>query len=794
MLQNYFKIAWRNILANKGFSAINVGGLAVGMAVTILIGLWIFSEFSFNKNFKNYDRIVQVWQHNNYNGLIGSQVSNPAVMGETIRNEYGNHFKHVLQASWNRNFALAYEDKLFFETGNYFESGVIEMLSLDMVWGGKDGLNELNSILLSESVAKTFFGETENPIGKLIRLDNKVDLAVGGVYKDLPENSTFYEMNIIMPWKLFLSQNPWIEKMEYPWGSNFTQTFAQLNEQADLDKVSFLIKDVKLDRVNEGGKKFNPFVFLLPMSKWHLYSNFENGINIGGRIENVYLFGIIGVFVLLLACINFMNLSTARSEKRAKEVGIRKAIGSLRRQLISQFFSESILISCIAFIFSIVLVILILPYFNSLAESEISIPWSNMYFWFACILFSVLTGIMAGLYPALYLSSFHPVTVLKGAIKTGKSRAIPRKILVVSQFAISITLIIGTFIVYQQIKHAQNRPLGYQKDGLLTVGTNPETHKHLEVIRTTLINAGAIVEMTEAQSPITAVWNTNGGIEWEGKDPDFAVDFPNNSVNYEYGKTIGWNIVEGRDFSRDFGMDSLAFIVNESAAEFMGMEDPIGKKIGWDDKSYTIIGVVEDMLIQSPYKPVRPSLFHLSTNEENVFIIRLHPEKSPAESLQKIEEVFRSHNPAIPFEAEFVDEEFAKKFGNERRIASLAAFFTVLAIFISCLGLFGLASYIAEQRTKEIGIRKVLGASVPRLWQLLSLDFLGLVLIACFIAVPLANYIMKEWLTKYDYHTSISWWVFLIACLGALTITLLTVSYQAIKAATANPIQSLRAE
>ncbi|MDW3647191.1 MAG: FtsX-like permease family protein [Bacteroidia bacterium] len=793
MLQNYFKIAWRNIVANKGFSAINVGGLSVGMAVTILIGLWIFSELSFNKNFENYDRIVQVWQHNNYNGLIGSQVSNPAAMGEAIRSEYGDHFEHVLQASWNNNRALAYGDKLFFESGNYFESGVTEMLSLDMVWGGRNGLDEVNSILLSESVAEVFFGE-ENPVGKIIRLDNKVDLSVGGVYKDLPETSTFYTMKFILPWKLYLSQNPWIEKMENPWGSNFTQTFAQLTEQADVAYVSTLLKDIKLNRVSEGGKKFKPEVFLLPMSRWHLYSNFENGINTGGRIDNVYLFGIIGIFVLLLACINFMNLSTARSEKRAKEVGIRKAIGSLRIQLVSQFFSESILISFIAFLFSIILVILILPYFNLLADSKISILWTNPYFWLLGILFSFLTGILAGVYPALYLSSFNPVTVLKGAIKTGKTRAIPRKILVVSQFAISITLIIGTFIVYQQIKHAQNRPLGYQKDGLITVGTNPETHKHLEVIRNSLINAGAIVEMTEAQSPITAVWNTNGGIEWEGKDPDFAVDFPNNSVNYEYGKTIGWNIIEGRDFSRDFGMDSLAFIVNKSAADFMGMEDPIGKQLRWNDKAYTIIGMVEDMLIQSPYKPVRPSLFHLSTEEENVFILKLHPEKNPLESLQKIEKVFLSHNPAIPFDAEFVDEEFAKKFGNERRIASLAAFFTALAIFISCLGLFGLASYVAEQRTKEIGIRKVLGASVPRLWQLLSKDFIGLVLIACFIAVPLAYYFMHEWLHKYDYHTSISWWVFLIACLGALSITLLTVSYQAIKAATANPIQSLRAE
>lgn len=793
MIRNYFKIAWRNIISSKSSSAINIGGLAVGMTVAMLISLWIYNELSFNKTHENYDRIAQVWQFNNYNGNIASQVSNPAVMAETIRNDFGNDFTYVIQSSWLNEFTLKFDDKIFNKTGNYFEPEVTEMLSLEMVKGTRDGLQDMNSILISETIAETFFGG-EDPMGKIMKVNNKFDVKVTGVYEDIAESSEFRFVEVIMPWSLYLSQNPWIEKMNNPWGSNFTQTYAQIGPNGNFEAISEKIKNVKLDRADEHGKKYNPQVFLHPMSKWHLYSNFENGINKGGRIDNVWLFGLIGVFVLLLACINFMNLSTARSEKRAREVGIRKAVGSKRYQLVTQFFSESVLISFLAFVLSIAIVTITLPYFNKLADANITMLWSIPMFWIIGVGFSVITGIFAGIYPALYLSSFKPVKVLKGTLQTGKYASLPRKVLVVSQFAISITLIIGTSIVYQQINHAQDRPIGYEKDGLITVGSNEDTHKHIEAIRTELIEQGAIVEMTESGSPTTANWNTNGGIKWEGKDPDLAVDFPNNAVNYEYGKTIGWTVKEGRDFSREFGTDSLAFILNESAVTFMQLKDPIGKIIHWNDKPHTVIGIVEDMLIQSPYKPVRPSLFHLSTDDENIFTIKLNPAQSVSESLAQIEAVFLRYNPAIPFEAEFVDEEFAKKFGNEKKIGQLAALFTILAIFISCLGLFGLASFVAEQRTKEIGIRKVLGASVVRLWKMLSKDFVGLVLISCIISVPIAYYLMDGWLQKFDYHTNISWWVFGIACFGALIITLLTVSYQAIRAAMTNPVKSLKTE
>ncbi len=793
MLKNYLKIAWRNLEKNKASSFINVSGLAVGMTVAILISLWIYDELKFDKYHQNYSRIAQVMQNQTYNGKVGTQSANPAVMAGEIRRVYGGDFKYVLQSSWNSNHALTYGDKIFLKTGSYFEPGVTEMLSLKMLKGSRGGLKEMNSILLSKSVADAIFGQ-KDPVGNILRIDNKVNVAVTGVYDDLPDNTSLKEMLFIMPWDLYLSLNTWIKEMESPWGSNFSQTYAQIADNADMQKVSAKIKNVKLDQVPKDEKRYKAEVFLHPMSKWRLYSDFKDGINTGGRIEDVWLFGVIGVFVLLLACINFMNLSTARSEKRAKEVGIRKAIGSMRKQLITQFFSESVLISTIAFVISLLLVILIMPYFNSVAEKKIIILWSNSIFWLAGISFSLLTGLIAGLYPALFLSSFQPVKVLKGTYRAGRYASIPRKVLVVIQFTISIVLIIGTIVVYKQINVGQNRPIGYNRDGLISHGVSEEMHKHFETIRSELKSAGAVVEMTESGSPTTEVWNTNGGFNWEGKDPNQAVDFPNNAVTYEYGKTIGWKIKEGRDFSRAFATDSLAFILNESAVAFIGLKDPIGKIIRWEDKPFTVVGVVEDLLVQSPYKPVSPSMFHVSTEQQNVFIIRVNPAWSAKRALSKIEAVLKKHDPASPFKADFVDEEFAKKFGNEKRIGSLATAFAILAIFISCLGLFGLTSFVAEQRVKEIGIRKVLGASVANIWQLLSKDFIILVVISCFIAIPIAFYYMHGWLQKYDYRTSVSWWVFALAALGALIITLITVSYQAIKAAISNPIKSLRTE
>jgi ABC-type antimicrobial peptide transport system permease subunit len=794
MLKNYLTIAFRNLWKNKVYSSLNIGGLAVGMAVAMLIGLWMYDEFSYNRYHQNYDRLVRVMQHNVYNGKKESQVSNPAVMAEEIRQNYGSDFTHVLQASWNSSHLLAYGDKRLLQSGNYFEPAVTEMLSLQMLKGTRNGLKDPYSILLSQSTAYAIFGDTD-PMNKVIRLDNKYDVKVTGVYEDIPYNSEFREMNFLLPWELYISSNDWIKKMTDPWGSNFSQTFAQVADHADIAQVSAKIKNVKLNNVSEEDKRYKAEVFLHPMSQWHLYSEFKNGINEGGRIQFVRLFGVIGVFVLLLACINFMNLATARSEKRAKEVGIRKTVGSVRQQLIFQFFSESLVVVVLAFVLALFLVQLSLPFFNEVADKRMTVLWTNPLFWISCISFILLTGLIAGSYPALYLSSFQPVKVLKGTFRAGRFASVPRKVLVVLQFTVSVTLIIGTVIVFRQVQHAKNRPIGYDRDGLIQVNVViPEIHKHWEVVRNELKSAGAIVEMTESTSPTTDVWNTNGGFNWKGKDPNLALDFPNSGVTHDFGKTVGWQFVAGRDFSREFATDSSAFVINEAMAKFIGMENPVGEQITWEDSLYTIIGVIKDMVVQSPYQPVRAALFHLSKDEGNVILLKLNPAKNARASLDIIEQVFKQYNPAAPFEYKFVDEQYAQKFGDEERIGKLSGVFAGFAIFISCLGLFGLASFTAEQRTKEIGVRKVLGASVTDLWMLLSKDFVRLVFISLLIAAPVAYYLMYIWLQRYEYRLQISWWIFIGAAAGALLITLLTVSYQSIKAALANPVKSLRSE
>ncbi|MGK9127124.1 ABC transporter permease [Olivibacter sp. SA151] len=793
MIKNYLKTAWRNLAKSKGYSAINIGGLAVGMAVVMLIGLWVYDELTFNTYHKNYDRIAQVMQHANFNGKIGTQTANPALMGPELRAKYGSDFKYVVQASWNFNPLLSIGDKRINQEGIYFEKDAPDMLSLHMLKGSRAGLHDPHSILLSASTAEALFGD-EDPMGKTITLDRSQQVKVTGVYDDLPSNSSFANVKVILPWSLWLIQNPWASQMEQPWSSNFSQTFVQITEKGDMESISSKIKNVKMDNVRDEDQKAEWVVFLQPMSKWNLYNEFRNGVNTGGGIRYVRLFGLIGGFVLILACINFMNLATARSEKQAKEVGIRKTVGSHRWQLIGRFFAESYITVLIAFVLSLLLVVLFLPAFNEVAGKKIGLPWLNPIFWTASLVFVFITGLLAGSYPAFYLSSFQPLKVLKGTFKVGRFASVPRRVLVVIQFTVSVMLIIGTIIVYQQIQHAKARPVGYTKNGLVNLSFQNELRKHFEAFRTELKNSGAIEEMAGAV-PVTGVWNSNGGFEWEGKDPDLATDFPNNSVSYDFGKTIQWKIKAGRDFSRDMATDSSAFIINESAARFMGLEDPVGKTIRQGDDRFTVIGVVDDILQESPFFPVRPTFYHLDTYDAMVnIVLRLNPKQNPSQSISTIENIWKKYVDDVPFEYSFVDEAFGDKFKTEERIGKLSSYFAVLAIFISCLGLFGMASFVAEQRTKEIGIRKVLGASVANLLRLLSKEFVLLVTISCIIAVPVAWYYLGQWLSNYDYRVEISWLVFIAAAVLALIITLFTVGFQAIKAATANPVTSLRNE
>ncbi|WP_109698679.1 ABC transporter permease [Chitinophaga deserti] len=794
MIRNYLKIAWRNLLKNKTFSLINIAGLSIGMGVALLIGLWIYDEVTFSKNHKNYDRIVQVMQHQTFNGETSTQQSVPYLLGEELRLQYGSDFKHVSMASWNNSHILTHGEVAVSHVGNFFEPAFPEIMSLDMVAGTRNGLTDVNSILLSQSSAKAIFVD-KNPLGQIIKLDNTAPVKVTGIYKDLPENSAFGGLQFMSTWALYLRQNPWIGEMTNPWRSNFVQSFAQLADHADLETVSKKITKVKMEKVREEDKGFNPQVFLFPMSKWHLYSEWKAGKNAGGRIQSVWLFGIIGVFVLLLACINFMNLSTARSEKRAREVGIRKAVGSHRNQLVVQFFSESILLAFIGFILSLVLVQLALPTFNDVAGKHISLPLLNPLFWTAGMGFMILTGLMAGSYPALYLSSFQPVKVLKGTFKAGRNASTPRKALVVLQFAVSVILIIGTIIVFRQIRHAQNRPVAYNRDGLINVfmSTN-ELRKNYDLIRQDALASGAATDVSHASSPPSEIYAINNGYTWEGMPPSAQGNFVAVDVSHEYGKTVQWELLEGRNFNRQLASDSNAIVLNETAVKFMQLKDPVGKVVKKDGVAFNVIGVVKDMVMQSPYNPVFRTIFSLDKERGNIILLRLNPNRPVANSIKELETVFAKHNPGVPFMYEFVDVQYGQKFLSEQRIGKLSAYFAVLAIFISCLGLFGMANFMAEQRVKEIGVRKVMGASVFSLWRLMSTDFVVLVFIALVIAIPLAWLGMQHWLNGFEYRTEITWWLVGATALGALLIALLTVSAQSIRAALADPVKSLRSE
>jgi ABC-type antimicrobial peptide transport system permease subunit len=793
MFKSYFKIGFRNLWKNKGYSAINIGGLAVGMAVAMLIGLWIYDELTFDTYHDHYEDVAQVLQNQTFNGTKGTQSAIPRPLESALRNNYGSDFKYLSMSSWTGDHILSFGENKISKTGNFIQPDFPEMLSLKMLKGSRQGLKDPTSIFLSESTAKALFGSAD-PINQAMRIDNKMDVKVTGIYEDIPHNTSSNELQFLACWDLYLTTENWLKEAATQWGNNSFQMFVQVAPGADMATVSEKIKNVKAI-ADEDIVIFKPEMFLHPMRDWHLRSEWKEGIQTGGRIQMVWLFGIIGVFVLLLACINFMNLSTARSEKRAKEVGIRMTVGSLRSQLINQFLSESFLVVSLAFIIAVVVVIISLPWFNDLADKRMVIDWVSPAFWLISIAFIVITSLLAGSYPALYLSSFQPVKVLKGTFKVGRFASIPRKVLVVVQFTVSVTLIIGTIIVHNQIEYTKARPIGYDRAGLVMMQMkSPDYYGKYDVLRNELKNAEAIDEMAESSSPVTGVWSNNGGFDWKGKDPALQTDFATIWVTPEYGKTVGWNVKEGRDFSRDFSTDSSAIILNEAAVKFMNVKDPVGMEVKWNDKTLHVVGVVKDMIMDSPYSPVKQGVYLLNYENVNWINLKLNPKKSVSESLQIIESVFKKHIPAAPFEYKFVDDEYAKKFESEVRVGKLASVFAVLAILISCLGIFGLASFVAEQRTKEIGIRKVLGASVTNLWRMLSKDFVVLVIISCLIAIPIAYYLLASWLQKFEYHTEISLWILFVAGISTLAITLATVSYQAIRAAMMNPVKSLKTE
>ncbi len=791
MYRHHFLISWRHLLKNKAYSLLNIGGLALGSTVALLIGLWILDETSFDRYHQNYERIAQVMQNQTFEGKIDTWYTQAKQLGPALDQDYKSYFDHISMSSFIFGNTLRRGENALIKKGIFMEEGAPEMLSLQMKSGNRDGLRDPYSVLLSASSAEAFFGQ-EDPVGQSLELNNKHELTIKGVFEDLPSNTTFSNVDFIGTWDLYIQGRPsWIH-----WGNSWFQTFVQIKENTDIDQVSAAIKNVKLDHVDEGMAKFKPELFLHPMSSWHLRSKFENGRSVGGRIEQVWLFGIIGAFVLFLACINFMNLSTAKSEQRAKEVGVRKALGSDRAHLIGQFFSETALIVGFALLTSLIFVQLLLPSFNLVTDKMILIPWESAYFWLGLAGFILLLVFLAGSYPALFLSSFQTTKVLKGVTIGSYRSALPRKVFIVIQFTVSVTLIIGTVIVMEQIRYSKNRPLGYNKQHLLHVPIkSDELAQRFDVFKDDLLRSGLIEDACRAESPVTSTFVTNSGFDWQGKDPGMADEFVTLGISFDFGKTVEWEIKEGRDFSMEHPSDSTGFVINEAAVAYLGFEDPIGQKIEWgENETYTIIGVVKNMLTQSPYALVRPMIFYVDREDIDQAILKLNPALSAQEAISGIEAAYKKHDPLNPFEFKFVDEAHARKFQGEERVAKLSGFFAILAILISCLGLLGMAAFITERRAKEISIRKVLGASVFNLWKLVSVEFFLLVLIACCIAVPIAYYFLSQWLQKFVYQVDLSAWIFVLVSLGALLITLLTVSFQAIKAALSNPSQTLKLE
>jgi putative ABC transport system permease protein len=793
MLRNYLRIALRNLTRNRFSSAINIGGLAIGMSVAILIGLWVFDELSYDRNIPNHDRIAAVMQNQEISGSVQTWWGQAKQLAPALRKDFGGRFKHVVRVYGPGPQPLTAGDSRIKASGAYVDPEIADMLSLDMVAGDRKALRDESSIILSASVARGLFG-TGDPMGKIVKTSNNGLLKVTGVYADLPGASSFADYRFIIPFAYLEHSDSNVAKLH--WGNSWFNTYVQLNDKEDMGATSLAIRDVKL-RYDAGESRAKPALFLHPMNDWHLYSEFRNGSSAGGAIQYVRLFSLIGAIVLLLACINFMNLSTARSEKRAKEVGIRKAIGSMRGQLIRQFFSESLLIALLSFILAIGLVVSLLPFFSEVAGKKMTIPFSNPLFWLMGLCFVFITGVLAGSYPALYLSSFRAVKVLKGTFRVGRLASAPRKALVVLQFTVSVVLIIGTIAVFRQIQYVKDRPVGYSRDGLVMVPVmSASIQQHYDALRSGLQETGLVEDMAGSASGPTQIWATNGGYSWTGKDPSMQDEFVANLVTPEFGKVTGWQIVQGRDFVRGMPTGNHPIIINEAAVRYMNLKHPIGEVLTRDggNEHYTVVGVVKDMINESPFEAVRQMMFSLNDQYINVVDIRVRPNASMPRALAAIKVAFSRFDPENVFDYQFADQEYAKKFGDEERVGRLAGVFTALAILISCLGLLGLSAFVAEQRTREVGIRKVLGASVFTVWNLLSREFLGLVGVSLLIGGPLACWIMYGWLNNYHYHANLSWWIFAATAGGVILMALLTVSWQAIRAALANPVKSLRAE
>lgn len=783
MIRNYCRVAWRNLKQHKTLSAINITGLALGMAFALIIGMWVQYEKSFDQFHTNGERVGVFVKHTLFNDVKGSQYMTPAPVYDIMLHDYPE-VKRATRISQNAQLSLVHGNIKFFKSGIFADPAFLHMFSFPLIEGNiNTALNEVNSIILTKTQAQALFGHTP-ALGQMVKVDN-FDLQVTGVMADIPANSTL-QFDFLLPFSLMEKEDAGVRNARSNWGFNFAWNAVELNPGVSMGDFSKKISG--LIHLHDPEHN-NQFLDIQPLTRMHLHNEFKDWQENGGRMTYVHLFTIIGIFVLLIACINFMNLSTARSEKRAKEVGIRKAIGSGRTQLVGQFLTESVMTALIAFVFALILILVIQPYLGQVGVAHVAFSYEHVG---VALLVSIATGLLAGSYPAWYLSSFIPVKVLKGPVKTGRNPVTLRRVLVVFQFAISIGLIICTTIVFQQIRHAQSRSLGYNPDNLLSVTSSAALNTNFATLKQELLNTGKFDAITRASQPMTVNYNKWSDFSWSGKDPKADIGMDVIMADWDFDHVTGMQLLQGRYFDISRPADSNAVVLNETALKTIGYTDPIGKTMQSGARTLTIIGIVKDLVLYNPYQTAYPLTILFEKEDANNILLRLKKGVDLSKTLSAIQPVFEKNNNGLPFIYSFTDQEFAHKFQMENQVGSLAAAFAALAILISSMGLFGLAMFMAERRTKEIGIRKVLGASLPQLWVLLSKDFVWLVVLAGVIATPVTFFLMREWLTHFEYRISMSWEIFVGAGVIAGAIALATVSFQSIKAAMVNPVKTLQ--
>lgn len=788
MIKNYLKVAWRNLRKNSLYSIINIGGLAIGMTISFMLLIYVYNEFSFDRFNTNNNRLYHVLRNQPSNGEIITSSATPIPLAPAMIRDFPEIDK-IARTNWPYDMLVNYKNKGLKLTTMAADPAFLDMFTYHFIYGdSKTALADPSSIVLTESGAKALFGNA-NPVGQVVKLVNQYPMKVSAVVKDNPQNSSF-AFNALISWHGLETMQSWLKTSG--WGNYSFQTYVMLKPNASLAGINAKLKDIvaKYDPQNKENK-----IFLYSFVKGHLYGEFKNGKNVGGAIESVRLFLYLAIGILLIACINFMNLSTARSERRAREVGIRKAIGSSRMALITQFIGESILMAFISFLLAIALVRLLSGTFSTLININLHVPYDNPFAWMAAIGVTIITGIIAGSYPALFLSSFKPVKVLKGQIISVKSVVTPRKILVVAQFTFAVALILVSIFIYKQINFIKDKPVGYDQRGLVEMPVDGALVTKFEAFRRDLISAGAITDGALTGNSLSNNNSSSWGITWQGQLPgEDKLPIDQIAVTYHFINTYGLKLVEGRDFSEAYPADSAAIILNQAAVKLMQFKEPLGQLVKYQDKQCKVVGVVQNFVWGSPYDPVKPAIIGFIKGWIGNIGLRLNPAKSATASLDVIQNIYKKYNPEYPFEYKFIDDKFAGKFNNEKRLGNMAVIFTSLTIIISCLGLFGLASFSAEQRRKEIGIRKVLGASVSSLWLNLSQEFVWLVLISFPIGAALSWWYVHGWMARFTYRTDLSLWVFAITMIVSLAICLATVSWQAIKAAWANPVKSLRSE